>query len=116
MNYEVVENMAGLELPVSKPAAFSFTEPATKDVERLEELLESKGLFLMEKFTRESGDKFYVNCEVVGDDYKKITVKLWRDSVRIYPKENMPNIGELAKITNAIERAFDAGLEHDLIE
>lgn len=119
MEFEMVDNNAGLTLPCSKPASFSFTEPAELDESELEVALEKKGFFVITPWVKrqDDGPRFLWDGEVyIEERYAKISVKIWRDSVRIYPQEDGVELGELAKLTNAIETALNAPLEHDPIE
>jgi len=116
MDYEIVDNGV-LELPSSIPAAYRFDGEATPDVEALEKQLDEHGFALMHpnSETRDDGD-FYCHFEVVTDHYKRVEVKSWNDTLRMFPREELPDTYEFARILHAIEEAFGAGLEHDPIE
>lgn len=118
MDYRVSENSFGMEMASSKPAAFDFSDTPTKNLDGLKDELEKKGFGTHTDFQKDKpdSDRFYIDLEVYTQDYSKFTVKLWRETVRIYPGENGISKGELAQVTRAIETAFDAGLEHSPIE
>lgn len=119
MDFEMVENGAGLELPSSKPASFSFTEPVELDEDRVYEGFRSKDFAVLTPFIKrkEGSEKFVWEADLYTDKrMAKTKVKIWRDSVRIYPREDGVELTELAQITSAIESAMNATLEHDPIE
>ena len=118
MDYEEVENMAGVTMPVSKPAAFKVEPEADFDPEGLEQQLEKKGLGKFDEYDRhnEETGRWYYKFEIIGEDYKRISVKMWPDALRIYPRENQPDVLEMAQITSAIERGMDCELHHDPID
>ena len=112
MEYTVSENSFGMEMPASIPAQFACDPEATLDADALEDRLEAKDLGVYIEFDRARSLDF----EVYGRDYKRIGVKMNSRSVRVYPRENEPTLGELAQITSAIEQAMDCSLSHDPIE
>lgn len=118
MDYEVSENQFGMEVPLSIPAAFSINPEATLDEDALNQELEKKDLGMFDRYTKEIGEngRWYLNFEIIGHEYKRINVKMWPDNLRIYPRENQPDVCELAQITSAIEQAMDCSLEHDPID
>ena len=116
MDFSMVDNGI-MELPCSKPAAFSFTGDPTLNIDALEDEIEGYDFGLMRSDHDERADgQFYCHLMVVTDHYKKIKVKAWNDCVRIYPREDTPDTYEFARIIHAIEDAFGAKLEHDPIE
>lgn len=116
MDYSVVDNGV-LELPASKPAAFSFEGDPSLDVDALEEELESNdfGMLTPNHETREDG-KFYCFVDVVTDHYKKVKVKIWNDTVCIFPDEELPDTYEFTRTVQAIETALGADVEHDPVD
>lgn len=118
MDYEQVENSFGVTMPVSTPAQFVFTETAADNYDGIEAELDSKGLRSFREQIKNGAkrDGWYYNFEVIGRDYKRIAVKMWPNKIRIYPRENQPELTELAQITSAIESACGSGLEHSPIE
>ncbi len=118
MDYVVSETQFGMEVPASIPAGFKVEPEATLDEEALEERLESKGLGMFSDYSKhaEDSERWFFDFEVLGRDYKRIHLKMWPDSLRIYPREDQPEPGELAQITSAIEQAMDCQLHHDPID
>lgn len=119
MNYEIVENSLGVELPCSKPAAFDFEVRPELNPDRLDSVFSSKGFYLLDEYENHDSEseRWYYKFEICStDDYKKIQVKMWPDTVRIYPRENQPDLCELAQITSAIEEACSSSLVHSPIE
>lgn len=116
MDFSMVDNGI-MELPCSKPATFAFVEEPTLDVTALEDKLDGYdfGMFTPNYDEREDG-QFYCHVEIVTDHYKKVKSKIWNDSVRIYPREDMPDTYEFTRIVHAIEDAFGAELEHAPVE
>jgi hypothetical protein len=115
MTWEMVENGAGLTLPLSTPATYQFTDEPTLDLEALEDALAEHDFNLWETNydTREDG-VFYCYFTVTTDHYKKVKVKIWSlsEMVRIYPDDEEPDRHEFCRIVNAIEDAFEAELKH----
>jgi hypothetical protein len=113
MDFEIVDNGV-LELPSSKPATFRVSGEATPDTDALEDSLDEHDFGLMQqvKNSRDDG-RFYCHFHVVTDHYKRVRVKTWNDSVRIYPDEELPDTFEFVRIIKAIEDAFGVELEHD---
>lgn len=116
MDYDIVDNGV-LKLPSSKPAAFAWTVEPTPDEEALEHELDEYdfGLMMNRCETREDG-QFYCHFDVVTDHYKRVKVKTWNDSIRVFPDDELPDTYELVRIIKAAERAFGAELEHDPID
>ncbi len=118
MDYVVSETQFGMEVPASIPAAFKIDPEATLDEEALKDRLESKNLGMMSEYVRhaEDSERWFFDFEVFGRDYKRIHLKMWPDTLRIYPRENQPELGELAQITSAIEQAMECQLHHNPID
>jgi len=119
MGYENHTNsITGMDMPVSIPCGLSCDPPATYDSEAFETELEKKDMGTLDShFKEKDNGQFFVDCDVyIRDNYKRIKAKVWRESVRLYPREDGPTLGELAQITSAIEAAFDTQLYHDPIE
>lgn len=115
MSYTLVDNGV-MELPSSKPAAYSFVEPPLFQPEQLEEALDEHefGMMTRQAEQREDG-RFYCYADVVTDHYKKISVKVWNDSVRIYPGKEPPDTYEFTRIVKSIAATFGP-LKHDPID
>ena len=118
MDYGVVENQFGMETAVSTPAAFSIEPEAKLNEEALEAELEKKDLGMFAEYTTHAkdSDRWYFKFEIIGHEYKRISAKMWPDGLRLFPRENQPDVGELAKITSAIEQSMNCELHHDPIE
>ncbi len=118
MDYVVSETQFGMEVPASIPAGFKVEPEATLDKEALENRLETKDMGMFSDYSKhaENSERWFFDFEVIGRDYKRIHLKMWPDSLRIYPRENQPELGELAQITSAIEQAMDCTLHHNPIE
>jgi len=117
MDYEIVENEFGMELPVSIPAAFACDPEATLAVDELEAELERKNIGMFVEYTNRSDDgRWKFNFELYTHDAKRIAAKMWPDALRVYPREQGPTLGELAQITSAVESAFETSLTHDPID
>jgi len=119
MGYENNTNsVTGMDMPVSIPCGLSCNQPATYTEEAFEVELEKKGMSTLDTHSRQKENgQFFVDCDVyIPENYKRIKVKIWQESVRLYPREDAPTLGELAQITSAIESAFDTQLSHDPIE
>lgn len=113
MDYELVDNGV-LELPASTPATYEFVEPATYNPDAFEEAVDEYGFGLIdENSTQKDDGSFYYNVDVVTDHYKKVAVKVWRDSANIYPKEELVDTYEFSRIVHSIENAFESELEHN---
>jgi hypothetical protein len=112
MGFKMVDNGV-LELPTSTPATYEFTEPASYNPEAFAEAVEEYDFGLVGENTKEKEDgSFYYYVDVVTDHYKKVAVKVWKDSANIYPKEELVDTYEFSRIVHAIEDAFQAQLEH----
>ncbi len=113
MDFEIVDNGA-LKLPTSKPAVFSIDGDAEPDIDVLEDELDKRdfGAIQKQSKTREDG-RFYCHFHVVTDHYKRVRVKTWNDSVRIFPDDELPDTYEFVRIVNSIEDAFGCELRYD---
>lgn len=118
MDYEIVENCAGIEMPLSKPAAFRVDPQAELNQDALKEALESKDMGMFAEYVNHNDEtgRWYFKFEVYGHEYKRIQAKMWPDALRVYPRENQPDVPELAQITSAIEQSMDCTLHHDPID
>ncbi len=112
MDFEVVDNGV-LEIPSSKPAVFAVEGDADPDIDALEDELKKRDFGAIQKRskTREDG-RFYCHFHVVTDHYKRVRVKTWNDSVRIFPDDELPDTYEFVRIVHAIEDAFGCELRH----
>ena len=112
MGYELVDN-GHLELPMSTPATYVFTEAATYNPGAFAEAIEEYDFGIVGITTEQNDDgKFYYYADVVTDHYKKVAVKVWRDSANLFPKEDYVDTYEISRIIHAIENAFESDLEH----
>lgn len=112
MNYEQVDNGV-IEIPSSKPARYGFVEPATYDPEAFKEACEEYGFSVFTATTEQRGDgDFYYYVGVLTDHYKKVHVRVWRETACIFPKEKLVDTYEFARIVRSIESAF-GDLEHE---
>lgn len=112
MDYDVVDN-GSIELPVSTPATYEFVEPASYDPDAFESALDEHDFILFTPNTklREDGE-FYYYADLMTDHYKKVQVRIWKDSACVFPKDELPDKFEFARIVQAIETAF-GDLKHD---
>lgn len=116
MDFSIVDNGV-IQVPSSKPAAFTFEEPAELDVEKIEEELDDKDFaMLTPDYNIKENGEFYCYFDVMTDHYKKLSIKIWREDLRIYPHEDPPDKYELSRILHAIEDALSNNLTHDPIE
>jgi len=116
MSYEIVDNGA-LELPVSTPCAFEFLSDTEPDIDVFKETMKSHDFGLRESQLRTSNDgDFYYKAKVMTDHYKDCVVKVWKDTVRIYPREYQLDTYELSRIVHGIEDAFGSKLTQTEIE
>jgi len=113
MDYEVVDNGV-IELPSSTPAVFEFEGSSELNVETLESELDEYefSMFTPTHDTREDGS-FYCYVDILTDHYKKIHLRIWREQVCVFPKEEQPDRYELSRLMNAVESAFGAELTHE---
>lgn len=112
MAYELVDNGV-LELPSSTPATYEFVEPAEYNPEGFEEALDEHDFSVFTATTEEREDgEFYYYVDVMTDHYKKVHVRVWRETACVYPKEELVDKYEFARIVGAIESAF-GDLDHD---
>jgi len=112
MDFEMVDNGV-FEMPASTPATYNFTEPATFDPNAFEAEIDDRGFSYIGKHSTEKDDgSFYYTVDVVTDHYKKVAVKVWRDTANLYPKEELVDTYEVSRIVHAIEEGFQSELEH----
>jgi len=112
MGFEVVEH-GRIELPSSTPATYEFTGKTTYQPDAFEDALDEHdfGVVGVNTKQKDNGD-FYYYADVVTDHYKKVAVKVWKESANLYPKENSVDTFEFSRILHAIEDAFESNLEH----
>lgn len=112
MGFELVDHGV-LELPSSTPATYAFTGETTYGPDAFAEALDKHGFSVVGVNTeqKDNGD-FYYYADVVTDHYKKIAVKVWRESANLYPKKEHVDTYEVSRILHAIEDAFESELEH----
>ena len=117
MSYETFEGDFGNEQSVSYPAGFACSPNATLDVDAFEAELDRKGLGMFSEYTnRSENGRWRFDFEIYTRDYKRIAAKMWPDTLRLYPREDGPTLGELAQVTSAIERTMDTTLTHAPID
>lgn len=116
MDYRIVDN-GFIEMPSSKPAVFRFASDARPDMDALEEALAEHDFGLMKERSdvRDDGS-FYSHFEIVTDHYKRVKVKAFDDTIRIFPREQLPDTYEFSRIIHAIEDAFGSEIEHDPLQ
>lgn len=113
MDFYTTENVAGIDLPVSIPATYEFTSEPRFDAHAFQEEIEDHGFSLMSPTydLHDNGD-FWYYVDVLTNHVKRVKVKVWSGSARIYPNDDIPDTYEFARIVHAIEDAFDAELVH----
>jgi len=115
MDFEMVDNGV-LELPTSTPATYEFIEPAKYDPEGFGEAIAEHNFTLMTANTKEREDgEFYYYVDVLTDHYKKVHVRVWANTACVFPKEELPDRYEFARIVKAIEASFGE-LDHYIPE
>jgi len=113
MSFDVTENSFGMEMAVSEPATLKFTESPKYDKDKINSAISNKNMAVIDEYEQTTDDSWkYEFYAVAFEPYTKLKVKMWPNSVNIYPKEG-PTIGQLAQLTNAIERSMNATLTHD---
>ena len=116
MEYEVVENQTGISLPCSVPATYSCDPPATATRGGIEQAFKSKTTVSLDiRSLRHKGDseRFHLRAEIHTADYRRVSVKAWRDCVRIYPREHGISRDQLAEALAALEDGLQTHLTHD---
>jgi len=116
MGYEVVENQFGVSVAGSVPATYACDPPATGTGDDIVQAFESKTTVALDiRSLRHEDDspRFYLHAEIHTADYRRISVKAWRDSVRIYPRERGISRGQLAETLAALEDGLQTHLTHD---
>jgi len=114
MDFSMVDNGFGLELPISKPATYTFQGETEKDVDALAYALADHDFTLHDVQHDEKEDgTFYCYGRVLTDHYKDVKVRVWNKKARVYPlDEEEPDRWEFVRIVKSIEEAFGAELEH----
>lgn len=121
MDFRVVEGQFGTEFDTAIPCQLRFTGAVEQDTEAFHDALEERGFGPLDadpaRRAGEASDPHYDGEIVSREDYKRISVRVFRDdAVRVYPRENQPTVDEVAAIIEALEEGFGASLEHDPIE
>jgi len=118
MGYEIADSDFGMEFPVSIPCGLECDTPATfTDIDGFEAELEKKNMGTLDGHTVNNDGGWFVDCDIyIKENYKRVKAKVWENSVRLYPREDGPTLGELAQITSAIETAFETQLSHEPID
>ena len=111
MKFEIADDGA-IKLPLSTPATYEFENEATLDEAAFEAAIDDYGFSVFDTIVRENENGFYYKTDLMTDHYKRIVVKVWKETANIYPKEKQTDHYELARIVHAIEDAFDAELTH----
>jgi len=115
MEYEVVESQFGVSVPCSVPATYSCDPPATGTRDDIVQAFESKTTVTPDiRSLRHEGDspRFYLHAEIHTADYRRVSVKAWRDCVRIYPPERGISRNQLAEMLAGLEDGLQTHLTH----
>ena len=116
MGFEMVDNGV-MELPVSKPAAFSFEEPAELNIDAIESKMGEHGFTVFDINTEQKDTgEFYAHFHILTDHYKKCSVKMWQGDMRVYPREDGLDTYEFSRIVKGIEETSGTAMVHDPIE
>jgi hypothetical protein len=106
MNFTMVDNGI-MELPSSKPATYEFVEESEYAPEQFEAEIEDVGFSIFTASTEQREDgAFYYYVDVLTDHAKRVKIRVWNDTVRIYPREEPPDTWEFSRIVQAVETAF----------
>lgn len=115
MSFYMIDNGC-MELPVSAPGAFSSSVGGELSPDEFDEELDAHDFVTLDTFTQESDEGFYYKTKVMTDHYKDCVVKVWQNEVRIFPREEILDTYELARIVHAVEDAFGMELEHTVLD
>lgn len=121
MDFRAVKGQFGTEFDTAIPCQLRFTRAVEQDTTAFHDALEERGFGALDadpaRTTGETTGPYYDGEVVSREDYKRIRVLVFRSEVvRVYPRENQPDVDDVAAIIEALEAGFGSSLDHDPIE
>lgn len=118
MAYKQYQSQFGGERNVAIPCQLRFTEKPVQDTELFHDVLAQYGFQPLDVDPdRKADQRQYYEGEILSEDYRRLRIVVFRGNVvRLFPREDGLTTHQLADVIYALEKGFNAPLEHDPID